>query len=114
MKVTHSSQIPIEDLTADGAQKVKIQWLIGENDRAPNFYMRLFEVDEGGSSPRHTHDYEHEVYVLEGWGTVYGEEEESLIGPGSVVLVHPGENHQFRNTGAGPLRFLCIIPKTGK
>jgi mannose-6-phosphate isomerase-like protein (cupin superfamily) len=33
-----------------------------------------------------------------------------------VVFVQPDEIHQFRNTGATPLKFLCLIPNsaTGK
>jgi quercetin dioxygenase-like cupin family protein len=30
--------------------------------------------------------------------------------PGTVVFVAPNEVHQFRNTGAQMLRFLCLIP----
>jgi len=29
---------------------------------------------------------------------------------GDVVFVPPDELHQFRNTGDGELRFLCLIP----
>jgi len=28
----------------------------------------------------------------------------------SAVLVEPGEEHNFRSTGAEPLVFLCMIP----
>jgi mannose-6-phosphate isomerase-like protein (cupin superfamily) len=27
-----------------------------------------------------------------------------------AVFVPPNEVHQFRNTGSGPLKFLCLIP----
>lgn len=114
MKVAHYTEIPAEPMDTPGAEKVKIRWLIGEKDGPPNFYMRWFEVEQGGCSPRHTHDYEHEVYVLEGEGTVWSAQGENPIGPGSVVLVQPGEDHQFKNAGAGPLRFLCLVPKTAK
>jgi quercetin dioxygenase-like cupin family protein len=40
---------------------------------APNFVMRLFEIDPDGYSPFHTHAWEHEVFVLEGEGTVLTE-----------------------------------------
>jgi len=26
--------------------------------------------------------------------------------------VKPDEPHQFRNTGSGPLKFLCLIPNS--
>jgi len=36
--------------------------LIGPAQGARNFVMRLFTLEEGGCSPYHTHDWEHEVY----------------------------------------------------
>jgi quercetin dioxygenase-like cupin family protein len=83
---------------------------VSESDGAPNFVMRRFEVAPGGYTPRHSHPYEHEVYVLEGEGVVYENDRPHPLRPGAVVLVKPDEVHQFRNTGATPLKFLCLIP----
>jgi quercetin dioxygenase-like cupin family protein len=47
--------------------------LITKEMGAPNFVMRLFEIDPDGYSPFHTHAWEHEVFVLEGEGTVLTE-----------------------------------------
>ncbi|HDR06819.1 MAG TPA: cupin domain-containing protein, partial [Candidatus Coatesbacteria bacterium] len=47
---------------------------------------------------------------LEGSGVVEEGEAERPLGPGSVVFVPGGEEHGFRNTGRGPLRFLCLVP----
>ena len=54
----------------EGAAGCRVRWLIGEGDKAPNFAMREFEVAPGGHTPKHFHDYEHEVYVLAGRGTI--------------------------------------------
>ena len=35
-------------------------------DGAPTFCMRVFDLEPGGSTPWHTHNWEHEVYILEG------------------------------------------------
>ena len=35
---------------------------------------------------------------------------ETKIGPGSVLLVEPNEEHNFVNTGDKPFVFLCLIP----
>lgn len=76
------------------------------------FAMRLLELERGGHTPWHHHDYEHEVFVLEGVGEVVDEHQERhVLQPGTVVLVLPNELHQFVNTGAGLLRFLCLIPQ---
>jgi quercetin dioxygenase-like cupin family protein len=109
MKTVHYSKVESLDVP-EPAKGTRIRWLINEKTGAPNFAMRRFEVEPGGYTPLHTHDWEHEVYVLEGEGVAAGPDEESSIGPGSAVLVEPGEEHNFRNTGRKKLVFLCMIP----
>jgi quercetin dioxygenase-like cupin family protein len=92
------------------AKGVKIRWLINEKQGAPNFAMRRFEVEPRGYTPYHTHDWEHEVYILEGEGVAKSEDGESKISPGSVIFVEPGEKHNFENTGDKKMVFLCMIP----
>ena len=84
--------------------------LIGPDDAAPSFSMRQFEVAPGGHTPKHAHGHEHEVFVLEGTGVVVEGDREHPLRPGTAVFVPPNQLHQFRNTGAGPLKFLCLIP----
>jgi quercetin dioxygenase-like cupin family protein len=74
--------------------------------------MRQFEVGVGGFTPRHSHPYEHEVFVLEGEGTVLENETLHKIKQGDVLYVCPDEIHQFKNTGDSPLKFLCLIPNS--
>jgi quercetin dioxygenase-like cupin family protein len=52
------------------AKGVSVRWLITKKMGAPNFAMRLFEVDQNGSSPNHEHPWEHEVFILDGEGRV--------------------------------------------
>ncbi|MBN1195773.1 MAG: cupin domain-containing protein [Candidatus Aminicenantes bacterium] len=114
MIVKSVAEIPVQQVDHPEAKKVSIRWLIGENSPAPGFWMRLFEVQPGGYTPRHQHDWEHEVYVLEGSGEVFSDTGPRPVAAGSFVLVMPGEAHQFRNTGKTPMKFLCMIPKSGK
>jgi len=88
----------------------EVRILVGQDEQAPNFVMRQFEVAPGGHTPRHFHDYEHEVFVLEGTGTVVEGDSEHPLHPGDVVYVVPNDVHQFKNTGDVPLKFLCLIP----
>ena len=61
----------VEAKTADeGAVRLKVRWLVTKDIGASNFAMRLFEMQPGGNSPLHSHDWEHEVFILEGEGTV--------------------------------------------
>jgi quercetin dioxygenase-like cupin family protein len=110
MKSVHYSQVPQSPVDMPGAVSCKIRCLLGEDDHAPSFTMRQFEVAVGGNTPKHTHPYEHEVFVLGGEGVVLQNDQEHPIGPGHAILVLPNEVHQFRNTGTRPLEFLCLIP----
>jgi len=93
----------------EGAEKVRVQWLINK-PAAPNFAMRRFIVREGGCTPLHTHDYEHEVYVLEGRGVVTDGKEGRLLEHNSVAFIPANHVHQFKNIGSSDFIFLCIIP----
>jgi len=110
MKVIHCEQVEAAPVDVEGAANCRMRCLIGPNDTAPSFSMRQFEVAPGGHTPKHSHTHEHEVYVLEGSGVVLGGEQEYPLRPGNAVYVPPNQLHQFRNTGPGPLKFLCLIP----
>jgi hypothetical protein len=71
MKINHFAEINEKPVEMEGASGCSVRWLVSESDGAPNFAMRRFEVAPGGYTPRHSHPYEHEVYVLEGEGVVY-------------------------------------------
>ncbi len=53
--------------------------------------MREFEVAPGGYTPRHSHDFEHEVFVLAGDGVVFEGDQEHKLTTGDVVFVQPNE-----------------------
>ena len=110
MKVKSTESVEEQVVNMPGSSDCTVRWLVGEDDQAPNFAMRQFKVEPGGFTPRHSHPYEHEVYVLKGEGVVYEGDEQHPLTPGSVVYVKPDEIHQFRNTGDEPLEFLCMVP----
>ena len=112
MKVQQSyTQTPAQPVP--DVEGVTIRWVIGKEDGAPNFAMRVIEVEAGHNTPFHTHDYEHEVYVLSGEGIVRDADgAEHPIETGSVVYVVPGEEHGFFNRGEDALRFICVVPHT--
>jgi quercetin dioxygenase-like cupin family protein len=112
MKVCRDQQVESQPVEMPGAHGCRVRWLIGAADGAPNFAMRQFEVAAGGYTPRHSHPYEHEVFVLDGEGVVVEGDVAHPVRAGDVVFVQPDEIHQFRNTGRGPLRFLCLVPNS--
>lgn len=98
---------PVDMAGADG---VSMAVMVGREDGAPNFALRQFHVRPGGHTPRHSHDYEHEVVVLDGEGTVLLGGEERPIRAGDVLYVPADSEHQFRAGGESGLRFLCLVP----
>ena len=111
MKIQRADDVASKPVDAAGADGVRIRLLIHEAQGAPNFYMRQFDVDPGGCTPRHEHAWEHEVYVLAGSGLAATSDGERPVVAGDCVFVPPGETHQFRNTGTTTLKFLCLVPR---
>jgi len=99
-----------QTVSMPGAAGCAMQMLCGPSDGCPNFAMRKFTVSPGGHTPLHQHDYEHEILILAGTGTAFGNGRESTIKPGDVLYVCANEPHQFRNTGSAPLEFICMVP----
>jgi quercetin dioxygenase-like cupin family protein len=113
MKVKNASDVQAQAVAVEGAKDVRIRWLVHKPDGAGNFYLRQFELSPGGYTPKHQHAWEHEVYILAGGGSAVSVQGDRSLAAGTTLFVEPNEVHQFR---AGPegLKFLCIIPSTGK
>ncbi len=109
-KCVHHSKVKLETMPEPGSRGIKVRWLINKDDGAPNFAMRLFELEPEGYSPLHSHDWEHEVYILEGTCQVTCDEKKVKATDGYAVFVPPNARHQFKNAGSGKLRFLCLVP----
>lgn len=97
-------------VSMEGACGARMRMLVGPAEGARNFHMRHFEVSPGGYTPHHQHNYEHEILVLKGEGLARSEQGDRPMRAGDVIWVPPNEMHQFRNTGASPLEFICLIP----
>ena len=110
MKHVHFKEVDLEDPEEEGIKDLKVRWLISKKDGAKNFAMRLFEIQPGGYSPLHQHDWEHEVFILEGNGVIKDKNIEKPFKQGDVLFVQPMEWHQFINSGDKLLMFLCLIP----
>jgi len=95
----------------EGVKDASMQILIGEAENSPTAIMRRFKVEAGGYTPKHTHDYEHVVFVLSGKGTLYASNGEFDLQTGTHLIVDPNEIHQFKADCGEQLEFLCIIPK---
>lgn len=109
-KVVHYDQVPAQKFGAE-APGTSIRWLIDdEHDGAPYYALRMIEIEPGGTSPHHTHAFEHENFVVEGKGRVNIAGEWHDLRPGDVVFVPADVKHQYVNAGEVTFRFLCGIP----
>lgn len=86
--------------------------MVGRDDGAPNFAMRLFTVEPGGQTPKHAHNYEHEIMIVAGQAQVYDAtiEDERPAAVGDVLYIPANQLHQLRNTAHAPLQFMCLVP----
>lgn len=111
MKHINYKEVKMEEPQEEGAKNVMVRWLISKEKGAENFAMRLFELKPDGYTPLHQHDWEHEVFILEGNGVANTKGgKEISFHAGDVIFVPPMEKHQFTNTGKKTLKFLCLIP----
>lgn len=113
-KVVHYSAVPTVPFEGATVHNVLGRLLVGKEDGAEIFFMRMFELAEGGYTPHHTHDWEHQAFVHTGVGTLLKDGEWVAIKAGDVVHVPSNTEHQFKNAGTEPLRFLCLIPNKGQ
>ncbi len=109
--VKHYTEVNAEPVTVEGASEAYKRLLLGKRDDVPRFSMRMFEVHEGGNTPFHRHDFEHEIYVVEGSGRLIAGDEEFPMKAGTVVYIPPMEQHQIINMGVSSLKFLCLVPR---
>ncbi len=112
MKIVSLDNVEKQKVNTKGASGAWKQLPLGSKEGAPVYAYRVFTVEPGGHTPFHTHPYEHMNYVIEGMGALVNRKKEEMpIKAGDFALVEPDEKHQYRNTGAGPFKIICGVPK---
>ena len=102
----------IDSITAETVQSgvgVTKKVLIS-HEEAPNFAMRCFEIQSGGSMPNHTNQVEHEQFVLSGSAKIGIGEEIVEVKKDDIVFIPADVPHWYRNSGNEPFIFLCLVP----
>ncbi len=91
------------------AEATEMQVLISP-ERAPNFAMRRFTMQPGGSMPEHTNTVEHEQYVVGGAAEIGIGGQVYRVSQGDVVFIPAGMPHWYRTVGDEAFSFLCLVP----
>jgi len=108
--ITHVDKVEKKPVDFKGAKDAYIQWLVDPSAGAKNFAMRMFTIKPGGEIPKHSHWYEHEIFVLKGKGVIGAGDKEYEVSEGNVIYVPPNIPHWYRNTGSEDWVFICVIP----
>lgn len=107
MSVKHSHEILSEPLpVGQGAFKAV---LISDHE-GPNFAMRKFTIESGGSMPWHFNLVEHEQYVLKGRARIVIAEDVYEVQAGDVVFIPAEVPHSYEALGDETFEFLCMVP----
>ncbi len=74
-----------------------------------NSQLVVMSIPPGGEVGQETHKYtEQSLFFLSGTGEGELDGRKFPIGPGDVVVVVPGTEHNFRNTGTEPLTIYTV------
>jgi len=113
MIISHQDLLEGQKFDSNGAKGVLRKVLICQNEGWNDYVMRLFEVEAGGHSPKHSHPWPHIVYVTGGTGNLYFDGKDHELRSGSFAYVTENKEHQFSNRGSEKLSFICIVPPEG-
>jgi quercetin dioxygenase-like cupin family protein len=111
MKLIHYKDEEGRAYPSDLAKGAIGRVVIGKADGDTSFCMRVFEIEPGGHSAKHIHEYEHQVFVHSGQGEIWNGEGWQDVTAGSIIYIPGGEEHQLRNNGQELLTFVCCIPE---
>ncbi|MDO8638234.1 MAG: cupin domain-containing protein [Candidatus Daviesbacteria bacterium] len=75
----------------------------------PKSQLVVMNIPPGGEVGKETHKYtEQTLFFLTGSGEAELDGKKFPIGPGDVVVVTAGTEHNFRNTGIEPLKIYTV------
>ena len=85
--------------------------LITLDDNPPTCTMTYTEIVPDGTSSHHIHEWEHEVYIIEGSGTLVCDGKEYPVKAGDAMFIPPNVDHYtLNNGGQGNIKRIEINP----
>lgn len=96
----------VEQLTLPGLSH---RTVAGPRDGLSKMEVWKQTIEAGAETPRHRHDCEEVILILEGEGTCEVDGETRSFGADSVLIVPPNRPHKIVNTGAGPMHLVAAL-----
>ena len=90
------------------------QILIGPDEGAPNFAVRIFQLAPGKTSREEEHPWDHGVFIQQGRARVLLGDRTEEVAAGDFVWIEPNEHHRLESLGPETLQFLCVVPDWGE
>ncbi|MHA2601588.1 MAG: cupin domain-containing protein [Candidatus Thorarchaeota archaeon SMTZ1-83] len=98
-------------VTMPGAEKTTVRWLVGKKTGATTYAMRYFQIQPGGIVPEHSHQEEHEIFVLRGEAKLIGDCNAKKAKKDDVLFIPSNLPHGYDNReGTETFAFICVIP----
>jgi len=110
MKIIHYQEAEVKTYLGNAPSGVTGRVVIGRDDGAKNLCMRVFELEPGAHTGKHAHEWEHEVFIHSGKGSILRDGKWAPFAAENVIFIPGGEEHQLRNDGSELLIFVCVIP----
>lgn len=114
MIVAHEKDIKALPSASPDAKGAFMKAIVSPKEGWEGYVMRVVELDPEGYSPRHSHDWPHINYCLEGEGVVFIDGKEYELVEGGYAYIPNNKLHQFINKSKDKkMRFICIVPEVG-
>ena len=98
----------IEDVYNPDDRRARLLTL---DDNPPTCTLSYSEIPPGGTSSHHIHEWEHEVFIISGSGTLYCDGNEYPVRAGDAVFVPPNVDHYtLNNGGEGDIHRIEVNP----
>ena len=112
MKHMRSQEVASDIVREPGAKQATIKRLIDTTDGADRFVLSLFEVKPNGSTPSHYHEWEHEIFILQGTMQLILPHENRTVNlqAGDVIFIPRNEPHGFMTGADETCQFLVVAP----
>lgn len=111
--ISHEDKVEKVTLDNPEVKNAAMKVLIGPDEGWDDHVMRVFEIEKGGFTPKHGHEWPHINYILEGEGYLFLDGEKTKISKGSIAYIPAGKEHQFQNPESEKLKLMCIVPVKG-